>query len=875
MAAPTYDPERTKEDLNHLTGVDADEERRIEAAAHTAQIKDLEDQYNAPVAKKSGDMSADELQQAENSNNGVGTGSRLQDGYEHAKSEAKQALRKRLINKVRSTVTPKRALIGGGIVSFLALLLIMSSGFSAFELVNLRENALTRGNNRYTNRVLQKRRAVTFGNMLEKMGSEKVPEKERTRIKESFEKQNFTVKFDGDGKLEEFSFKAKDGTVKKFDFKNDDTIKATNDFFGGKDFGLEASQAFDKVHATTGSLWRGPGARIVYSAYKFAFFNWLDKANSKNAKDPADKFAEKYRAANVTEQAITAQGTQTSKQLGDGQTATDNNGNDSATQAVTGDEILNGELNGGVSAQDYQNDLLKDPTKGDEVLGVKTNDVEKLVNDTSSGLATGGIKEAVLSKIGGGAFFKGSVGALAKGFNILGIAQEACEIKGILNFVSNVRNVMMTIELARFAIRILNAADDQKAGILSSSALNLMMLYLTYPNPTNGKGHTASGGEQWMKGDTGARPSKIDRSYFGTGRNNDGILGQINTFINAVPGIEHCKVVNNGFVSVGGLAVGIVAAVGSGGTITAADIATLVTLIAIHEVVVQVATPMLIKAGAHLTLNGHEKNGELVGDAFTSGIGALSGMVGGASGMRPSTKKQVLAMEPELQAYEHAEVAQQSVYTRYLSPSNSDSLASRVALAMPASFHAAALSFTGGLASMLRNITTFGMLKNFIPGSNRVALAADVNVCTDPQVVAHGIATDPFCNPVMANSPALDLKETKRILKDNKQIDDTGAPTDTKAGGDDNKSFNDYIALCFSGRPGILYNPHPDKEGNDSFTDDTCTESGPPLPGDSVGRYDRFAFWYGCRNDEESTLEQLGLSSVAVETKATFTQCIQ
>jgi hypothetical protein len=880
MTAPTYDKERSKEETNELTGIDAAEERRIEEAANRDHIRDLEDQYNAPAARNR-NTASDNLSDAEQTNNGqIGNGFRDDDepaqnggiGGAIRDKAAQQAK-----NKVKGMFTKKRVAIGGGIVSFLSIILIMSSGFSAFELVNLRENALGKGN-RFTNRVLEKRRAQTFVKTVFDLNNKKsaygTPEflKRQKAMKAAFEKQGFKVELGNDGIVKEFSYTDKRGEKRKLNFDLADDIKITNDFFGSKGkndkFSLEASRAFDKVHASQGGLWRGPGARLVYGAYKFAFFNWLDAKPSEKAKTNRQKFADVFRKSSATESAISAQAAKSKTDLGDGQ----GKDGETATKVTDTAEVLNGELNKNMSPEEYQKKMLENPALTDSVLGVADKEnVGDLVSGTEKAMDSGGFKtEDQLNKLGKGVF-KGSFTALLRGFNILGVAQTACEIKGILNFVSNYRNIVLSIELARFAIRILNAADDQKAGIISGTGLNLLMIYLTTPDPNTGKGHTGAGGEQWMFGDTGAKPSRMNRSLYGLGRNNDGILGRINNFVNQIPGINKCSIVNNGFVTVGGYAVGITAAIASGGGITGAEIATMLTMAAMHEIIVQVATPMLIKAGAHMIANGYE-SGEMAGDMFSSGMGSLQGMVNGATGMRPSTNAQIVAMGPEVEMYQRAEIADQSVFERYFSPSNSDSLATHVAMAMPTSLRGAAISFSSGITGLMQNITSFNTIGSLImPGSTKRALAIESG-CTDPQVKALNIATDPFCSPIMANAPELSMNETEKILTAAQQIDDKGNPTDTKAPGSD-KSFNDYIALCFSGRPGILYNPHPDQEGNDSFTDNTCTEHGPALPGDNVGRYDRFANWYGFLNDRTSLEEQAGLSTVTTS-DTTFTKTI-
>ena len=107
----------------------------------------------------------------------------------------------------------------------------------------------------------------------------------------------------------------------------------------------------------------------------------------------------------------------------------------------------------------------------------------------------------------------------------------------------------------------------------------------------------------------------------------------------------------------------------------------------------------------------------------------------------------------------------------------------------------------------------------------------------------------------MAAAPELDDAATENILRVNGIIDDQFNPTDANVG--PGMSFNEYIKNCFSGRVGILYNADPDTEGSEGVTDDTCTQSGTPLPGDTVGKYDRYAALYGYLVDRDAMVEDL------------------
>jgi hypothetical protein len=170
---------------------------------------------------------------------------------------------------------------------------------------------------------------------------------------------------------------------------------------------------------------------------------------------------------------------------------------------------------------------------------------------------------------------------------------------------------------------------------------------------------------------------------------------------------------------------------------------------------------------------------------------------------------------------------------------------------MPKSVTGFMTSLTNSGAQLMTNITGFGAL-NYLSPAVSAAGAKDAAspYCQDPEVLRRQIATDPFCNPIFASAPDIDMDENEAILKKFGLIDEKGFPTSTKPDGE--PSFAEYVKNCFSGRPGILYTAVPDQAGNASAVDDTCTSSGKTLPGDTIGRYDRFAAQFGYYADSVS-----------------------
>ena len=815
-----------------------------QAARERARLAKQEDDQTESAGSSSdtSGASSDDLSDAESAGDILGKGYNADDDGVDGP---------RFKSRLRRLATKRNAAMGGGLLGFIIVFLIMASGFSAFELVNLRENMLG-FQNRYPNSILQHRRARSFSKMLQKMNKGTFETNiNKEKFQSAFRKNGFKVEFGEDGKLKEFSYTAKDGTHRVFDLDHPDRVKATNEFFGG-DFGREASVAYDRTLNARGATWRGPFARGMYRLYGFIFYDWLDKARSDKAKagGATTEAAEALRHANDIPPEVAA-AELSARQLEDQNTPKEPPAGQVTEALDTALEMSDGPNNNNVGAADYAQQMKDDPAATDSSLGVTGDDTTNGqyldglggILDEKGSVSAGTLKSFAAKfadKLPGKI-----LGSVVKGFNILSVGQFACEVKGTLNFVADVRNIMLTIELARFAVLWLSAADNQKAGILSSEALNIFMIYMHRPSPK---------GTYWGVVSSG-HALQSDRSKFGTGRNNDGILGKITSFINGVPGAGHCSVVNNGFVIAGGFAVGIVAAIFSGGTELAANIATGLTLSLIQEAVFMIATPLLIKAGAHMLFNGYE-NSTTIGAGILSSGHAFAGMNAGANGIRPATKAKIAQLEGQVAADQRYAMSQQSLYDRYLNPQNGTSLVARVGMSMPNSLWSLRLSISSGALGLFNHMTNFGVM-SFLGGSAKASAdsLSEESACTDPQIVKYNIAADTFCNPIYADSPELDLDQTESILKKYNLVDDTGTPTDNTQG--DGLSFNDYIDDCFRGRPGILYTASPDKSGNDNPEDDTCVVDGDPLPGDNVGKYLRYAAWWGYIVDRDSALDQV------------------
>ncbi len=753
------------------------------------------------------------------------------------------------------------ALIGGGVAggTTIVILIISFSGFfSSLGLINLRENALGNSNG-IVNRALQNRRNKNLGVVLKKLsvgdfeGSINKP-----KMKNSLERYGFKVTFDDDGKgkLTDFEYTSSKGETRALNLNAEDFNTEANRFFEGN-LGQEARTAVKNSLKYDAATWRGKAAIRLWESMGVNFSNWLGRKPSEKAVTPKEQLADDLRNADdvKTQGGITREGGKPTDDLTD---------KDAKGNPIPGNEATDAtsSIDG---ASQYAQQLQADPTIGDSgttALGSRLVDSsDDLIGEAGGALTTTALAkdstasmQSLLAKMATKFPGLAAQGAV-KGISATAWVQTACRVRGTLNFVANTRNVLLSAELARFAVKFMVAADNQKAGLLNSQGLNILMLYAQSPNPANGRGYLQSGGIRYMMGDKTARVSDANISRYSVGRANVGVLGQITSFVDAVPLANNrtaCRIVNNGLIQIGGFGIGAAFAIFGGGETGISEFidGTTIGLTIAQELVFQIGTPLLIKTGAHMVFNGFE-NGEMVGDGLASGIGALQGMNAGANGLKPITKTKAAVLQKQVDQDKKFAMSKQSIAERYFGRNNPNSLLAKMAVVFPAGISSFVSSLVHYQASLFAPSGLFGSLARFtMPG--RVQAATINDQCNgDEQITKYDIATDPFCNPVMADTPNLDIPQTETILKQNGQIDAQDNPV---AG----KEFANYISDCFRGRTGILYNANPKQDGTDSgAADNTCVESGIPLSGDSVGQNDRFAAYYGYMTDRDNIVQEV------------------
>lgn len=753
----------------------------------------------------------------------------------------------------------KKTYASGGLGAAVVALLILFGGLASTELVGWRENMINGKGNEIINTVMEKRMQRSFARVANKLARGALTNAHNTindaKFKENFERRGYRVVFDEEGKLTEFAKLDEDGEIaRNFNLDDPNPKNALTEFTEGE-LGLTIKDDLRQVMLERAATWKGRAARKVWNSIRVRFFNWADRKTSDKADTDEKKLSENMRIEQAEQNADAPERTRVRSD--DEQRDTDGDGTPESELSDPSSDL-------GQESQEYGEKLLDDPGLDDTgaIDGIVEpdliEDMTRRAPGTFDAVLAEASDDAVRSALGDLAVrMPGKLaGAAVTGISVSDWYNRLCRLTGTAKFVANVKNVLLAIGLARIAFMYLTEADHQKAGALSSEGLNLVMTYLHTPNPANGRGYYESGGIQNLIGNRRAKVNPVNLGRYSTGRANAGIMAQIAGFIESNPLTRYgvnptvCRITNNGVVQILGAGIGVVVAVfgGSETGITQAQIATSIGLALAEELVFQVSKPLLLKVGSGIILNGLERNGEQVGDAMASGVGVTKMMGGGANGLKPVTWDQATLIRGIAQKDRKTELARMNPIERYLDFKNPDSLTSKAYFAAPKNF----TQLFGKLPNLIQpERLANGLVGSVMPQKVAWAQAEADSQCEDPWIREQHLATDAFCNVEMGNDAgALDVDESEEVLLGANQIDVDGTPIP-------GSEYEKFINRCHSGAASVVYKTDVSDAGTENATDTTCLTPGEPLPGDSVGKHDRFTNFYGYMSDEANISEEI------------------
>jgi hypothetical protein len=266
--------------------------------------------------------------------------------------------------------------------------------------------------------------------------------------------------------------------------------------------------------------------------------------------------------------------------------------------------------------------------------------------------------------------------------------------------------------------------------------------------------------------------------------------------------------------------------------------------------------------------------------SLVAGAGAAAASNGSVNGARISTIAQATYLDLEAKRDERIEVAQTSIFDRYFNTKNEMSLANKLAMKLPMGLKGYTNAFVNGTQASVASIFAPASVAQRAFTATAYADTIGSDQCTDETLNNLNVVTDPFCNPLVASIPNLDLQNTEEALRSSGYIDQNGQPVK-------GSEFEKYINNCLNGRFALLSPEEISTDGNNDPFDDTCIKQGDPLavdkpetiyamrdigkpslldritgnarafaaPEDETripGRYERFTVWYGYLVDSKN-----------------------
>jgi hypothetical protein len=259
-------------------------------------------------------------------------------------------------------------------------------------------------------------------------------------------------------------------------------------------------------------------------------------------------------------------------------------------------------------------------------------------------------------------------------------------------------------------------------------------------------------------GDLGEMP--LSSMQFMTGAGFAGELTNITSKIGSVLGGSPktvCRVMNNFFVQAGGIAVGIGAAVGTGGGSLTVGAATKAAA-AITFGVALAYLPSLLKDIVAGVLVDENTVGESAGDAITSGASGLLGAVAFNGGNPPLTVEQAVAYKDLTQKVAGQYAEEDRLAHSPFDASNKNTFAG-ILLSRTLPYFAKINSIPSIVGSIVSVVSD--SFASIIPKA-KAAADTEFTMCEDIDYRDMGLATDPFCN-LIYGIPVEDLENISPI----------------------------------------------------------------------------------------------------------------
>ena len=418
----------------------------------------------------------------------------------------------------------------------------------------------------------------------------------------------------------------------------------------------------------------------------------------------------------------------------------------------------------------------------------------------------------------------------AKGVGVLGAVDSACTIYNLGRAVSAASKVARSEQLAQYAMIYLNGADKIIEGDGVPEETNYLNNNLTATDtrkkvvdtlatvnqslgPVEIQDYIVNNPDAVMKDNPDFGKNAFDSDAYKVVAYNEshaltashqqytvggGLTGELTSTMDKVKEMlggspaETCGVVQSWWVRGAGLAVGVVAGIGSFGVLTALSVG--------GSVAISLAAPLLeamlvdiIKGNVTAGIEGPQSM-----TAIAAGSATIFGSAAQARGMKPQTESDLqtyLATNNEVKS-EYIAMERYEAANTPFDISNQYSFLGSFARSVNIPINKAASSVGGALSALPTLLQS--SLATIVP---RASAASEYNPhrfnkCADEGYQELGIAADVFCNVRFGMSPAelrMDPLEAVDYLINTEQINDEGEPVS-------GKNYDLFARYCSAGR---------------------------------------------------------------------------
>lgn len=444
--------------------------------------------------------------------------------------------------------------------------------------------------------------------------------------------------------------------------------------------------------------------------------------------------------------------------------------------------------------------------------------------------------EAAKDSLEGGGSIKSKLGSLA----ITELPNLACSVYAGSKAVALGAKTIRATQMAVFSYQFLKIASQIKAGdakpedvAFFATLLTKTVIKETIENgkkvKTTTKSATDSFGYKYVAYNEVGPPSLSATQFLAGG----GLGGKLSGYITKVTGYiggrknadTVCKVLNNKWVGIASIGLGIASFIGPGWVLRIGKEATEAVVSAALNEIVSTTLPALLEDMVAGVLVDNQTFGEAAGDAIVSGAGSMMSTMAGAGGNAPLHPAQAVAYT-NLQRQVIAQYAEEDRLVH--SPfdiSNSNTFMGKIASQFIP--YTSPQSSLVGYASTTASIITRSFASIFTSSVFADSTVADFEQCEDVDYRDLGLATDPFCNPI--RGIPTDYLETDPMDVVNYLLNESGAfdePQIDEKGAVIGKEYKKFMEGCVNREAPLGYTgpTFDDDDGSQCFIEDDNTE---------------------------------------------------